>query len=262
MFWHVSVHPSIHPSVSLSTPSQPGPASGTPAGGSPTSGTPHWTWLGGPLPGGGTPPQVPPSSRTWPRGVPLPGGGTPLQETDGVLDTPRSVCLLHSRRRTFLFLHISTLSFFLRSTSKQLNWNFSVKLYLYSYFNLWGILISATWKIIQAFLSSEQKQKLLMLKKKDLKKYIPEAGTWWEHMKEKENKWESSQRLSLKKKLTKPHIWLQMASLSVSFCVYWPFPSLWLTDILKKSTNNGDKDVQVKTSCNRLTLGYVWQHSL
>ena len=30
-----------------------------------------------------------------------------------------------------------------------------------------------------------------MLKKKDLKKYIPEAGTWWEHMKEKEKKWES-----------------------------------------------------------------------
>ena len=50
-------------------------------GGYPTSGTPHQTWLGG------TPCR----------------GGTPLRETDGVLDTPRSVCLLRSRRRTFLF---------------------------------------------------------------------------------------------------------------------------------------------------------------
>ena len=50
------------------------------AGGYPTLGPPHQTWLGG-----GTPPWV----------------------TDGVLDTPRSVCLLRSRRRTFLFLFVS-----------------------------------------------------------------------------------------------------------------------------------------------------------
>ena len=31
------------------------------------------------------------------------GGGTPPRVTDGVLNTPRSVCLLRSRRRTFLF---------------------------------------------------------------------------------------------------------------------------------------------------------------
>ena len=37
-------------------------------------------------------------------GYPCRGGGvTPPQVTDGVLDTPRSVCLLRSRRRTFLF---------------------------------------------------------------------------------------------------------------------------------------------------------------
>ena len=66
--------------------------------------------------GGGTP-----SNLGW--GVPLPGpeGGTPQQRypphrvppwqgvppqyraADGVLDTPRSVCLLRSRRRTFLW---------------------------------------------------------------------------------------------------------------------------------------------------------------
>ena len=48
---------------------------------------------------GGTPPQVPPSDLdgeypAW--------GGTPLWLTDGVLDKRQSVCLLRSRRRTFL----------------------------------------------------------------------------------------------------------------------------------------------------------------
>ena len=63
MFWHVSVHPSIHPSFCLSTGGggvpEPGPASGgTPArssqggtptggGGYPTLGTTHQTWPGG-----------------------------------------------------------------------------------------------------------------------------------------------------------------------------------------------------------------------
>ena len=51
---------------------------------------------------GGTP------ARTRGGGVPQPGpmgGGYPTSYriTDGVLDTPRSVCLLRSRRRTFLF---------------------------------------------------------------------------------------------------------------------------------------------------------------
>ena len=81
---------------------------------------PRWTWLEGTLTGG-TPPWVPPirpcgGYPDW--GVPhlgyhpvRPGcGGTPTgghptsyRITDGVLDTPRSVCLLRSRRRTFLW---------------------------------------------------------------------------------------------------------------------------------------------------------------
>ena len=87
---------------------------------------PHQTWPGGTPAGGGTPPWVPPrpghlryspppldlaggGTPPWVhppldlgRGYPLPGGGVPpLRETDGVLDTPRSVCLLRSRSRTF-----------------------------------------------------------------------------------------------------------------------------------------------------------------
>ena len=45
---------------------------------------------------GGTPPQLPPIR---------PGqGGYPGRTTEGVLNTRRSVCLLRSRRRTFLFI--------------------------------------------------------------------------------------------------------------------------------------------------------------
>jgi hypothetical protein len=40
------------------------------------------------------------------------------------------------------------------------------------------MLLSATWSIISAFLSSEQKQKLLMVKKGDITKYIPEQHLW------------------------------------------------------------------------------------
>ena len=90
-------------------------AGGTPAGGCPTSGTPCQTWQGQGYPCwgvphlryspirsgqgvpllGGTPPQVPPIR---------PGqGGIPPRVTDGVLDTPRSVCLLRSCR-TFLLI--------------------------------------------------------------------------------------------------------------------------------------------------------------
>ena len=47
-------------------------------------------WIPQPGPGGG--------------GYPC-QGGTPPRVTDGVLDTPQSVCLLRSRRRTFLFTY-------------------------------------------------------------------------------------------------------------------------------------------------------------
>ena len=88
-------------------------------GGTPMGGTPHQTWPGG-YPGrgypGGTPPRVPPirpGRGGTPMGVPhlgypppvTPGwGGTPTGRVPHrvVLDTPRSVCLLRSRRRTFL----------------------------------------------------------------------------------------------------------------------------------------------------------------
>ena len=72
---------------------------GTPVGGYPTSDTPPPSDLaGGGIPVEGTPPQVPPVR-------PGRGGGYPTSYriTDGVLDTPWSVCLLRSRRRTFLF---------------------------------------------------------------------------------------------------------------------------------------------------------------
>lgn len=44
------------------------------------------------------------------------------------------------------------------------------------------MLLSATWTVISAFLSSEQKQKLLMVKKKDISKYIADEHLW-PHMK-------------------------------------------------------------------------------
>ena len=40
----------------------------------------------------------------------------------------------------------------------------------------------ATWKVISAFLSAEQREKVLMVKRKDITKYIPEEHLW-EHMK-------------------------------------------------------------------------------
>jgi len=43
-------------------------------------------------------------------------------------------------------------------------------------------LVSATWKIISAFLSSEQKQKLLQLNKKTITNHISDENLW-EHMK-------------------------------------------------------------------------------
>ena len=86
-------------------------------------------WGSGGVPGSGTPPpggypgQVPPppgGTRTPPGQVPpggVPGSGTPRggtrtpppggypgRTTEGVLTTRRAVCLLRSRRRTFLFI--------------------------------------------------------------------------------------------------------------------------------------------------------------
>ena len=102
-------------------PIRPGwgyPVGGYPNRGYPTSGTPHQTWPGGVpqwgYPDRGSPPQVPPSDlaggtppwvpphQTWLGGYPDGGKGNPPWITDGVLDMPRSVCLLRSRRRTFL----------------------------------------------------------------------------------------------------------------------------------------------------------------
>ena len=109
MFSHVSVHPSIHPSV---CPHIRG--GGTPARGAPAWGTP---WVppsscqikpvGGGTPARGRPPGVPPSQVRM-EGKPARGRlpGVPPRTAHGVLDKRRSVCLLRSRRRTFLFYTI------------------------------------------------------------------------------------------------------------------------------------------------------------
>ena len=82
---------------------QPGPGRGYPsqvkAGGTPPASQQGGTLVGGVPQWGtlGTPSQV---SGGYPNG----GGG--LYPTSLVLDTPRSVCLLRSRRRTFLFYEI------------------------------------------------------------------------------------------------------------------------------------------------------------
>ena len=83
----------------------PGPGGGVPCqvqpGGYPAMGVP---WPGGTLAGGtlvggyparGYPGRVPPPARS--------GGGYPVRTTEGVFTTRRAVCLLRSRRRTFLF---------------------------------------------------------------------------------------------------------------------------------------------------------------
>ena len=129
------------------TPMEGYPTSGTPrtdlAGGTPI-GVPHWSDLAGGYHDGCTPLWLPhislargyPTSGTPPsdlargtlmegvphlgyspvrpgRGVPhlgpLTGGGYPnsYRITDGVLDTPRSVCLLRSRRRLFCYKQIA-----------------------------------------------------------------------------------------------------------------------------------------------------------
>ena len=141
MFWHASVHPWFclstggvpishnalqhFPECHEAAGRVPGP----PQGGYPGQ-VPPWggTWSGTPggggVPGSGTPPggvpsQVPPGGylgQVPPRGVPksgtpprgggtrvrYPPGGYPARTTEGVLTTRRAVCLLRSRRRTFL----------------------------------------------------------------------------------------------------------------------------------------------------------------
>ena len=81
------------------TPPQGGTQSGTPPGGVPGSGPPRG------VPGSGTPggTQSGPPPGGYPGQVPPPGGGYPGRTTEGVLTTRRAVCLLRSRRRTFLF---------------------------------------------------------------------------------------------------------------------------------------------------------------
>ena len=87
-----------------------GAGQGVPCQGYPTLGTPHQTWLGCTLSGGyptlGTS-LLDLAGGTLPEGtllgVPY-WGVPPPRVTDGVLDTPRSVCLLRPRRRTFLFI--------------------------------------------------------------------------------------------------------------------------------------------------------------
>ena len=81
-----------YPPGGLGTP----PGSGYPPGG---------TWLGTPRGGLGTPPGG--YLTGYPPGVwvpPPPRGGYPGRTTEGVLTTRRAVCLLRSRRRTFLFV--------------------------------------------------------------------------------------------------------------------------------------------------------------
>ena len=84
-----------------------------PPGGVPGSGTPRGVPGSGTPPPGGYPGQVPPRGGTrvrYPRGgypgqvPPLGGGVTRVGSTEGVLTTRRAVCLLRSRRRTFLVL--------------------------------------------------------------------------------------------------------------------------------------------------------------
>ena len=96
--------PQVPPLSDLGVPL---PWGGYPAGGYSTSRThPCWTWLRGYPCWGDTPPLL---SQTWL------GGGTPPRVRDGVLDTPRSVCLLRPRRRTFLLFHLFRSGSFRRS---------------------------------------------------------------------------------------------------------------------------------------------------
>ena len=123
MFWHASVLPSVCPQGGYPYPImlcnisqnamgqtlggvpchiQPG---GTLMGGYPARGYPARSsggvpcWGGG---GGGTLVRYLPPRPGQDGGYPA-GGGYPGRTTEGVLNTRRAVCLLRSRRRTFLF---------------------------------------------------------------------------------------------------------------------------------------------------------------
>ena len=79
---------------------------GVPCWGVPCWGVPPQPGQDGGYPAGGYPCRVPlqgtpPARSGW--GVPCWGGGYPVRTTEGVLTTRRAVCLLRSRRRTFLF---------------------------------------------------------------------------------------------------------------------------------------------------------------
>ena len=67
----------------------------------PNSRVPPWARMGGYLAGGSTQVWYPPG-RYLPPGPGQDGEGYPVRTTEGVLTTRRAVCLLHSRRRTFL----------------------------------------------------------------------------------------------------------------------------------------------------------------
>ena len=79
------------------------PTRGYPAGGYPGRVPPVLTWPGGE---GGYPGRVPPWQGPPRQGTTPPdlagGGGYPVWKTEGVVTTRRAVCLLRSRRRTFL----------------------------------------------------------------------------------------------------------------------------------------------------------------
>ena len=81
---------------------------GYPAGGTHVGYPPARSGCGGTLPGGT---QIGyPWQDTCPCQVRMggyPAGGYPVRTTEGVLTTRRAVCLLRSRRRTFLFLFLS-----------------------------------------------------------------------------------------------------------------------------------------------------------
>ena len=67
-------------------------------------GYPGWGGtLAGGYPGWGVPWSGTPPARSGWEGVPCLGGGYPGRTTEGVLTKRRAVCLLRSRRRTFLF---------------------------------------------------------------------------------------------------------------------------------------------------------------
>ena len=79
----------------------------------------------------GTLPRIPHSCQTWLGGTLTGGYPTSYRITDGVLDMLRSACLLHSRRRTFLFLHFSNSVYSVHSRFSK----YGETLYVHIYIN-------------------------------------------------------------------------------------------------------------------------------